>query len=323
MIEDCDTAETLYIGEFSQILSLQSGGEERKTLRAVAPFDGAVIVANIGHRASARDFNIVVGPGVEAGCDSGIHAALSFVLDGASEEDRGSPDPSEFDPAYRHTNWRISSVHISSQPLEPLCNGIEAMRLPNYDRWDGAYEGRIYVVDNWIKYESYENVGILFDGFKAKSDAHRPPEVIRNRVDTPAQSDYDPVGIYFGGISSSEPSNPSAALIEGNVISMSGSDIGIEAYSDIGIEAYGAVGTEKESVLRINKNIITGARTGILVDSQVADVNLSGNTLTGDGVDESGDVGIDSDAQCTRTKGKPNNIAGYDVDIDDSGSGCP
>ena len=135
-------------------------------------------------------------------------------------------------------------------------------------------------------------------------------------MDAPAAESVNPVGIAFGGISSSEPSNQSAALIEGNVISMSG--------SDIGIEAYGAAVTPTipvESVLRINKNIITGTSYGILVDDHVFDVNFSGNTLSGDGVPGSGDKGIFSAAQCTRTKGKPNKISGYDTDIDDTG--CP
>jgi hypothetical protein len=71
-------------------------------------------------------------------------------------------------------------------------------------------------------------------------------------------------------------------------------------------------------MVKVNKNDIYGALIGVEVDSNVVEVNFSGNTLTGDG---GVGTGILSDAQCTRTKGKPNKISGYETDIDDTG--CP
>ena len=66
------------------------------------------------------------------------------------------------------------------------------------------------------------------------------------------------------------------------------------------------------TTVKANKNEISGAYFGVLVDENVAEINFTGNTLTGDNVPGSGDIGICSDAQRTDEKGKPNNINDFD-----------
>ena len=318
LIEDCETAETLRIPQFSNISSegaVQGGGSERKTITAVnlsdgeggdLPFDGDVIIENEGHRAVVRDINLALAPDVEAGCDGGIHTALRFRLDSES------PDPTALDPAYLHTHWRIQSIHVETDPLgEPLCRGIDLWREDSYtETYDilGAYDARIFVAGGWIKPGSFTETAIRFGGFKWKSDAHNPPEVIGVQVDRQADGATDAVAIEFGDISNSDTSAPYHGLIAENVINLSGNGTGILAFGE-------ADGNDiEDNLFRIDKNTISGADLGIYVDESVNEVNFSGNTLTGDGENGSGDIPICSLAQSTGGKGKPNRINDFDSD---------
>jgi len=330
MIADCDAGETLVIPQFGNLSSqgaVNNDGPGRKTLRAVnwpdpanagsyLPFQGEAIIENTGHRAVARHLDIVVAPGVEAGCGGGIHTAVRFVLDG------GSPDPTKFDPDYRHSIWRIAALYVSS-PHEPLCQGIEARRDLQYPYpivWGGleAYDARLFIADSWIMPGSYEKIGILFEGFHWWSGALNPPEIGGNRIDHPADILSLPVGLAVGGITSSDPLDPVSSLVHDNSVNLSG--------SGVGILAYGAETTPRESVFRINKNTISGVGYGIVVDSHVDDVNFTGNILTGDDVDNTDDIPICTEAVNWSQKGKPNRISDWsEHDVEDNSiriSGC-
>jgi hypothetical protein len=325
LIADCETGQTLTIPQFGNIRSLgavQGSGSERKTITAVngsgGTFAGEAIIENTGHRATARDFNIVVGPGVKAGCDGGIRSALRFELD----ED--SADPTIPDPFYIHTRWNIGDIWVSTDG-EPLCNAIEARRTSGYPlQWNDqagggpydAYDARLDVAGGWIKTWSYAEYGVIYEGCLCRSDSLRSPLVSGIRIDPPATGGSGPVGIWTGGITSSDPDSPVAAHVDETVITMT------SGTGATGIVAYGASDGPIESDFSIGKNVISGAYYGILVDDHVDEVNFSGNTLTGD--DEAGSVGIDSEACDSSFKGKPNHISGFATDIDASpAAGCP
>jgi hypothetical protein len=310
MIADCTTSQTLTIPQFGNIRSLgavQGSGSDRKTLTAVGTFTGEAVIENKGHRATARDFNIVIGSDVLAGCDAGIKTALRFELD------ENSADPTIPDPYYIHTRWSIGDVWISTED-QPLCNGMEVRRTPGYGEgdeqtWDAtydAYDARIFIGGGWIEAGSYENYGVIFEGFRWKSDAINPPEVFGIRIDPPAASSVAPVGILTGGITSSDPSSPVAAHVDETVITMT------SRTGATGILAYGASTGQIESDFSIGKNVISGTAYGILVDDRVDEVNFSGNMLTGDGSE--GQVGICSEASTTSTRGKPNVWSGFEAD---------
>jgi hypothetical protein len=84
-------------------------------------------------------------------------------------------------------------------------------------------------------------------------------------------------------------------------------------------DSYGNPVPGDQTTAEVVKNDVSGAFFGVLVDDNVVDINFSGNKLTGDGDPLSGDIGIDSDAQCTQYKGKPNKISDYNDDKADLG----
>ena len=125
--------------------------------------------------------------------------------------------------------------------------------------------------------------------------------------------------IQFGPVllsDSSDPSSQIAGIVESNTISMATS---CGELGGVGILVVGEPGDPigDQTTAEVVKNDVSGALTGVLVDNNVVEVNLSGNTLIGigEGDPQIFDTGIDSSAQCTREKGKPNRITGYYVDI--------
>jgi hypothetical protein len=319
IIEDCETAQTLVIPQFGNIRSLgavQGEGSDRRTLTAVNydpfdpnkisladGFDGDAIIESQGHRATARDFDIVVGAGVMAGCDAGIQTGILFELNAKS------PDPTYLFPAYLHTRWRIQDMNIDTLE-QALCRGIVARRDPSYPEFRGEnseyqpFDARNFIAGGHIMPGSYEKTAVLFEGFTWYADAINGPEVFSIIIGEPAGLDYEAVGIAFGDIVSSDAAKPVTGLVQDATISLGD--------SGTGILVYGAQ-VPDESDVRIDKNVVSGAKYGILVDANVAEVNFSGNILTGDNQPGSGDIGICSlSPDDTVEQGKPNRIKNYD-----------
>jgi hypothetical protein len=326
MITDCETAQTLVIPQFGNIRSLgavQGEGSDRKTLTAVnySPFDpsetpllggfsGDAIIKSHGHRATARDFDIAVGAGVSAGCDAELQTGILFEINA------GSPNPTVPDPAYLHTRWRIQSMNIDTLG-EALCRGIVARRDNGAETgypvsWvnpdDGEtyfpYDARNFIAGGHIMPGSYEKTAVLFEGFTWYAEAINGPEVFSIIIGEPADSGYQAAGIVFGDIVSSDAAKPVTGLVQDATISLGDSGTGILVY---GAQVY------DESDVRIDKNVVSGATVGILVDDNVAGVNFSGNILTGDNQTGSDDIGICSlSPDRTVEQGKPNRIKNYD-----------
>ena len=141
-------------------------------------------------------------------------------------------------------------------------------------------------------------------------ESNNPPYVNSNTIKAAACEDSYPVGILFGDLTS-DPVNQIEGVVESNTIDMT-NGCGKEP---TGVQVVGDA-DDIQTTAKVSKNNISGAYVGVEVDGNVADINFSGNTLTGDGMTGSGDTGIFSDAQCTRTKGKPNKITDYDTDKD-------
>jgi hypothetical protein len=245
----------------------------------------------------------VVGAGVAAGCgDAELQTGILFQLDG------NSPDPTYIYPEYLHSRWRIQAMNIDTLD-EALCRAIVARRDPTYPEFRGVngeyqpFDSRNFIAGGQIMPGSYEKTAVLFEGFTWYADAINGPEVFDIIIGEPANAGYQAAGIVFGNIVSSDAAKPVTGLVQGATISLGG--------SGTGILAYGAAGAF-ESEVRIDKNVVSGAPIGILVDDEMADANFSGNTLTGDNQADSGDIGICSLAVSTREQGKPNRIKRYD-----------
>ena len=305
-------------------------------------FKGTSVITNSIHRATVRFLDIVIGEGINAGCDGQVKSAISFVLD------LGTPDPKTTlpigstvaDPAMRNSAFHVADMGIYSYSQdEALCHGVEVIRTPDYtakysvplaENEFPARDWKIQVTNTVIFPESYEQAGIVMLGMMP-SESINPPLIFSNDIYEAACNAIDypnPVVIFFGDLTADDPIPQIEGVIESNTIDMESAcnsePIGIMAVGDFEPYPGDIPKTIVDSTtVKVNKNRISGAFTGIDVDEDVVEVNFSGNTLTGDGDANTEDTGIDSDAQCARTKGKPNRISGYDDNSEPDDSGCP
>jgi hypothetical protein len=339
----CFTSETLYIkhrfrgdisedpGNQSTITAVPCGtvsGQVCSDTGGVVPpleFKGRSVIANSRHRAAIRFLDIRFKD-VARGCgEEDIQAAVSYILDAAT------PDPRIPDPLGRNSFLNVDNIGIFSDD-DPLCNGIEIIRS---DEYTGKYspppppgdpelvarDWKIMAADNLISAGSYEHAGIVMLGIMPLESIN-PPAVFGNTIGAAADAEYcddtyPPMGIWFGDLTR-DPDNQIDGVVENNEIDMTNgcNDTGT------GVVIIGDPADEQTTV-KVNKNTITGAQLGVYVDCDVSAVNFSGNNLNGKDLDEyDRPLGILSDAQSTRTKGKPNNISGYTTDIDSSRAGC-
>jgi len=327
LLEDCVTSETLRVrnrfrgsgegpGNQSTITAVPCDPLNGQDCSVVAErtFEGSSVIASTSHRNSIRGLDIRFHDDVERGCGNGVEAGVSFILT------EFTPDPRIPDPLLRNSFLNIREIGIFSEH-QPLCNGIEIIRTDGYsDKYSNpsdpevARDWKIYAHDNLIAAGSYEQAGIVMLGIMP-SESINPPSVFGNTIGAAVCGQPDlppPVGILFGDLTW-DPVNQIDGVVESNVINMA------SACTDTGIEVVGDLSDEKDkqTTVKVNKNTIAGAYLGIDVYDGVEEVNLSGNNLSGD----NWPVGVDSSAQCTQTKGKPNKISGYDVKISDAG--CP
>jgi len=354
MLEDCVTSETLYLTHMIRTAgTVQANGPINLTLTAVncnaengqncgsdgvasGTFSGSSVIANVYHRARIRYIDLIIGTEVEAGCSDGLWSAISFVLDESIDDPKTTLPEGAADPINRNSLFHVSDMGIRSEG-QALCYGVEVIRTAEYsklytvpDPFDAnvvanpARDWRVYVANTEISAESYLRAGIYFEGMMP-SETINPPAVLSNNVGAAAcEEGINPVGVYFGNLSAIDPEELVEGVVEGNNINMASDcgnePVGVQVVGD-NYEIHGPGTSGTQTTAKVNKNVISGAYFGVEVDSNVVDVNFSGNTLTGDGEAGSGDTGILSDAQCTRTKGKPNKISDYDTDIVEFG--CP
>jgi len=346
MLGDCVTSETLYLthmirtagtvqttdpdGPVNLTLTAVNCGEEAEhpqNCEGVLPgtFDGSSVIANVYHRARIRYIDIIIGEDVEAGCSGGLASAISFVL----HEDLD--DPAIPDPLSRNSVFLVWNVGIYSKG-DPLCNGIEIIRTKGYtDKYSDpdpiveefpAKDWKVSVAVNKISAGSYVEAGIVYLGMMP-SETINPPAVVDNIVGGAACVDPsdppDPIGILFGNLLALDAEELVEGVVEGNAIDMTG---GCPGSKPIGVQVVGD-DAGIQTTAKVSKNEISGAFVGVEVDCNVVDVNISGNTLTGDSVSGDGDTGVDSYAQSTREKGKPNKIAGFDFNIIKDHDRCP
>ena len=350
MLGDCVTSETLYLTRSIWTAgTVQTGpdGPERLTLTAVncdpikqncdgvgtGAFSGSSVVANVYHRAGIRFIGLVIGEGVEAGCSGGLWSAISFVLDEFTPDPKTTWPEELPDPINRNSLFSVADTVIRSED-QALCYGIEVVRAAGYSRLytvpdpgddnyhdvvtNPARDWKVYVANNAILAGSYLRAGIYFEGMMP-TETINPPSVLSNSVGAAAcGGGLNPVGVYFGNLSAIDPEELIEGVVEGNDINMAGDcgnePIGMQVVGD-NYEIHGAGTSGTQTTAKVNKNAISGAYVGVEVDCNVVDVNLSGNTLTGGGDGVNGDTGVDSYAQSTREKGKPNEIMGYDFNV--------
>jgi hypothetical protein len=334
MQEDCFTSETLYMGE-ARIGGNSVTGSVMLTARNCAVteadadhpvndchdfegnFKGSSVVSNIrdgsvaGNSAGVWDLDIRFETGVKRGCGEVINSAISFVLD---ESTRPRDDMNSF--------LQIGKVSVVSD--WPLCTAIEIIREPGY--LTTLKDWKVRVEESSISNGSYVESGIRLLGMQPQQDIN-PPLVWGNTIEGPAcdsniHPEANPDGasaIEFGRVLLSDPQNPSsqiAGVVESNTIRMMTScntpgGVGIDILGEPNQQS-GTPGTQ--TTVDVVKNNVSGAYIGVLVDENVVEAKFSGNTLTGDGIDETGDIGICSDAQSTSYKGKPNRIRDFDDD---------
>jgi hypothetical protein len=311
-------------------------------------FSGSSVIENWFHRARIRFLDIrfgvdAFGDAPSRGCDAlndDIQSAVSFVLRADGNIATDTPDPTsalpeeEPDERYRHSWFDVDNIGIYSED-DPLCYGVEIRRTPEYteeytnnsDTWVQEFparDARVGLSNIEISEGSYIKAGILMKGIMPMS-SNNPPYIIGNTIEAAGcendvVENYVAKAIHFWGLTP-DPDNQIEGVVESNAIDMTNTCITPDYAYTAGVQVDGDEGGTQTTV-KVNKNEISGAYVGVDVDGNVVDVNFSGNTLTGDGERESGDTGILSDAQCTRTKGKPNNIVGYDFDILKSDPNC-
>jgi len=341
--DDCRTSETLWLGhskmwgnhqtDWSTLTVVNCSSlddeipdcEDKHGSSFEGQFLGSSVIANTNHRAAVRHLNIRFDDAVLRGCDpygddDRIQSAVHFRLHGGISE-----EPAVF------SFLRIDNVSIESH-FDPLCNAIEVVREPDYtQRWPESRDSKVRVEVVEITDASYVISGIRYEGIKPNGSVN-PPIVFGNTIGAPACDGDDPSldpgtarAIHFGRVllpDSSDPSSRIAGRVESNTIRMATS---CGTLGGVGILVLGEPGDPSgdQTTAEVVKNDISGALTGVLVDDHVVDINFSGNTLIGVGGDDPGiyDVGIDSSAQCTRKKGKPNKITGFDMDFIDAD--CP
>lgn len=318
LINHCTTSETLVIPQFHQLQSYspRTGDDSfRRSITAVnkgvdsegnaIPFEGSAIIAAEGHRARLLYIDLAVGAGVETGCGKNLQSAVRFVLDQGSK----NPTDPEPDSGYPRTRWLISSLKIGEG--SGFCHGIEAIRTPYYP-YTGSPESLVEISGSILYQGSWEQTGIRLEGFDWWPDSLRVPDISFNVIEPQAAGagqaasaiEVGPVGLAGTGVID--------AVVEENDISMAGAGAGIVVY---GGPQMGAV---------INKNTVSGAKWGVLIDGNVVDANLAGNTLIGDNDPDgdSGDRAVCTDTIDTTDKGKPNRISGYDNGYNDIVLGC-
>lgn len=339
LLDNCETSETLRLK--SMIItagSVQASGTERLTITAVpcgsAPgqdcsqiglgnFSGSSVIENWFHRARVRYIDIRFDDDVSRGCDpDDIQSAISFVLRADTPDPTTTLPQDNPDSINRNSVFLISDIGIYSENDSPLCNGIEVIRTQGYtekytiDPDNGevalpARDWKVGVANTEISPESYVKAGIVMLGMMPMESIN-PPYVNSNTIGAAACGDPDSVGILFGDLTP-DPVNQIEGVVESNTIDMTA---GCNATGVLVIGDTGSV----QTTAKVNKNNISGAYFGVEVDSNVVEVNFSGNTLTGDG---GVGTGIISNAQCTRTKGKPNKISDYEYDTDPDEFDCP
>ena len=318
---DCQTAETLVLNHARILSGGSTPSEQWPVLTAVngpdGHFRGSAVIANRDDAVGVRYLNIRFDKDVSRGCDlvnDDIQSALSFVLD---ENTFDNPETA----SGLHV-WDLTIDTHDGVDNDPLCTAIEVVREPGFTdpsaTGNGNKDGQVFVTNVEIADGSFERVGIRYEGFQPLGSVN-PPLVNGNVIGAQAcgpESDTARA-IQFGRLQLSDASDPSsriAGVVESNTIGMA-TDCGPGA---VGILVVGEQSDPAATTVEIVKNSVQGAYVGALIDRNVAEANLSGNTLTGDFVDETtplGDIGVCSDIQppgVTSTKGKPNKIDGYD-----------
>jgi hypothetical protein len=337
--DDCQTSETLWLGHQKiwapnptywgtlRVVNCNSLNpdipdcEDENGASFEGQFLGSSVIANTNHRAGVRFLNIRFDDDVLRGCDPDrIQSAVSFRLHGGIDEE---PAVNSF--------LGIDDLSVDSQS-DPLCNAIEVVRESGYtERWPESreFKARVEIVE--ITDDSYLVSGIRFEGIKPKPSLNQPI-VFGNTIGAPACDDDDSFldpdtarAIQFGRVvlpDSSDPSSAIAGRVESNTIRMTTS---CGTQGGVGILILGEPGDPvgDQTTVEVIKNDVSGAFFGVMVDDHIVDINFSGNKLTGDGISDTFDTSIDSDAQCTRAKGKPNRIKEYDIDFDFPDPGCP
>jgi hypothetical protein len=346
LLDNCETSETLRLKSMIRTAgSVQASGTERLTITAVpcgsAPgqncskigsdgFSGSSVIENWFHRARVRFIDIRFHANVSRGCDpDDIQSAISFVLRAGDSPnpDTDTPDPTNSlpednpDSINRNSLFSVSDMGIYSED-DPLCNAVEVIRTENYTNIYStpglpflARDWKIQVTNTEISAGSYVQAGIVMLGIMPMQSIN-PPIVFGNQIGAAACEIPDPVGILFGDLTF-DTENLIEGIVESNTINMARvfpcvgplepTPTGVRVVSD---------SSDDQTTAKVTKNTISGAVTGVKVGENVVEVNISGNTLAGDG---GVGTGILSDAQCTSTKGKPNKISGYETDIDDIG----
>ena len=353
LLDDCVTSETLRLKSMIRTAgSVQANGTERLSITAVlcdpdngtpdnqqdcgevgnGEFSGSSVIENWFHRARVRYLDIRFGIGEfgvapTRGCDTGnddIQSAISFVLRANTLDPTETLPEDNPDPINRNSLFSVSDMGIYSED-DPLCNAVEVIRTEDYtEKYSApgdpflARDWKIQVTNTEISEGSYVQAGIVMLGIMPMQSIN-PPIVFGNQIGAAACETQNPAGILFGGLTF-DTENLIEGIVESNTINMARVFPCTAIHEPTGVRVVGDI-SSLQTTAKVNKNNISGAYFGVEVDSNVVEVNFSGNTLTGDGVPGSGDKGIFSAAQCTRTKGKPNKISGYDTDIDDTG--CP
>jgi len=328
---DCQTSETLWLGG-NRLFGLEPG--QKWTITATncnssdpgvdcldetstsfeGRFLGESVIANINHVAGVRSFNIRFDDDVTRGCDpvdDDIHSAVSFRLHGGISE-----------PPTGNSFLQIWELNIDSH-VDPLCYAIEIVREHDYTtRWPESQDWKVSAQVNEIADESYVISGIRYEGMKPQESIN-PPLVWGNTIGSPACEGDDPLldpdaatAIQFGRLLLSDTTDPPsqiAGIVESNTVRMTTS---CGSPGGVGILVIGEPGEPagNQTTAMVTKNDVAGAFIGVLVDEHVVDVNFTGNVFKGDGDPATDDIGIDSDAQCTRMKGKPNKITDYTLD---------
>jgi hypothetical protein len=187
---------------------------------------------------------------------------------------------------------------------------MEMVRTDWYTQEYPASNGfKTRVLDNVIDPFSYSHTGIWFEGFIQQADIN-PPQVWSNTIGAPdCEAGGVAAGIYFGPLHRRLDGTDSEALIDENIIDMSGTTctdtVGIVLEGDLAAATTG----------NLNNNYVTGAFYGVVIDAGVERANMKGNNLTANPA-YSGDVGICS-AIPVGEKGKPNRINGFQTPKDD------
>jgi hypothetical protein len=330
LLGDCQTSETLVLTNARIVGFAGNAVAEWPILTAVndtdGHFNGSAVITNTADAAGARYLNIRFDHGVSRGCDlvnDDIQTAISFVLD---ENTTDNPEK-----ASGLQVWDLTIDTHDGADDDPLCTAIELIREPGFTtkpaaEGNGNKEGQVFVTNVAILDGSYERIGIRYEGMQPLGSIN-PPLVDHNVIGAQACGPEADTAraIQFGRVQLSDASDPSsqiAGVVESNTIRMA-TDCP-EGPGGVGILVVGEPADPPITTAEVVNNDVSGAYVGVVIDNNVVKANLSGNTLTGDFVDESvpfGDIGVCSNAESTTTKGKPNKITGFDDKI--IKGGCP